>query len=71
MDAEVEIKVILGEIKSTFKEFEQMSDGDILYFKKPDYAKVQANGIVLFEGDIGTKDGHMAVQFVSPLFPAA
>jgi flagellar motor switch protein FliM len=48
-----------------------MSDGDILYFKKPDYAKVQANGIVLFEGDIGTKDGHMAVQFVSPLFPAA
>ena len=71
MDAEVEIKVILGEIKSTFKEFEQISECDILYFKKPDYAKVHANGIVLFEGDIGTKDGHMAVQFVSPLFPAA
>ena len=67
MDAEIEIKVILGEIKSTFKDFERMSEGDILYFKKTDYAKVRANDIAVFEGDIGTINSHMAVQFVNPL----
>ena len=70
MDAEVDIKVVLGEIQSTFKAFEQMCEGDIIHFKKPDYAKVRANGIAIFEGDIGTKDAHMAVQFVDPLFPS-
>jgi flagellar motor switch protein FliM len=70
MDAEVDIKVILGEIQSTFKEFEQMREGDIMYFKKPNYAKVRANGIAVFQGDIGTKDAHMAIQFVEPLAPS-
>lgn len=70
MDAEVDIRVILGDIQSTFKEFEKFAEGDILYFKKPDYAKVHANGIAVFEGDIGTKDAHMAVQFVKPLIPS-
>jgi flagellar motor switch protein FliM len=70
MDAEVDIKVVLGEIQSTFKEFEQMREGDIMYFKKPTYAKVRANGIAVFQGDIGTKEAHMAIQFVEPLAPS-
>jgi flagellar motor switch protein FliM len=40
-----------------------------LYFKKPDHARAHANGIAVFQGDIGTKDAHMAVQFVEPLVP--
>jgi len=71
MDAEVDIRVILGNIESTFKEFENLAEGDILFFKKPNYAKVHAGGIAVFEGDIGTKDAHMAVQFVNPLIPAS
>ena len=71
MDAEVDIRVILGNIESTFKEFEHLAEGDILFFKKPNYAKVHAGGIAVFEGDIGTKDAHMAVQFVNPLIPAS
>jgi flagellar motor switch protein FliM len=70
MDAEVDIKVVLGEIASTFKDFEEMCEGDIIYFKKPAHAKVRANGIAIFKGDIGTKDAHMAVQFVGPLAPS-
>lgn len=70
MDAEVDINVILGEIKTTYKDFENMSEGDVIYFKKPSYAKVRANGIAVFEGDIGTKEAHMAIQFVEPLIPA-
>jgi hypothetical protein len=41
-----------------------------LFFKKPNYAKVHAGGIAVFEGDIGTRDAHMAVQFVNPLIPS-
>jgi|TARA_B110000114_G_scaffold10940_1_gene10781 flagellar motor switch protein FliM len=70
MDAEVDIRVILGNIESTFKEFENLTEGDILFFKKPNYAKVHAGGIAVFEGDIGTRDAHMAVQFVNPLIPS-
>jgi len=70
MDAEVDINVILGEIKTTYKDFENMREGDVIYFKKPSYAKVRANGIAVFEGDIGTKEAHMAIQFVEPLIPA-
>ena len=47
-----------------------MCEGDIMYFKKPTYAKVRANGIAVFQGDIGTKEAHMAIQFVEPLAPS-
>ena len=70
MDAEVGISVFLGDIQSTYKEFENLREGDILYFKKPEYARVHANGIAVFEADIGTRDAHMAVRFVEPLVPA-
>ena len=69
MDAEVGISVFLGDIQSTYKEFENLREGDILYFKKPEYARVHANGIAVFEADIGTRDAHMAVRFVEPLVP--
>jgi flagellar motor switch protein FliM len=69
MDAEVEISVFLGDIQTTFKEFEGLREGDVLYFKKPDHARAHANGIAVFQGDIGTKDAHMALQFVEPLVP--
>jgi flagellar motor switch protein FliM len=70
MDAEVEISVFLGDIETTFKDFESLRQGDILYFKKPDHAKARANGIAVFTGDIGTRDAHMAVQFVKPIVPS-
>jgi flagellar motor switch protein FliM len=66
MDAEVEIKVTLGQLKTSFKDFENLAEGDILFFKKPDHATASAAGMPLFLGDLGTMDSHMAIQFVKP-----
>ena len=67
MDADVEVKVTLGSISCSYKDFENLSEGDILFFKKPDYAIASAGGMPLFKGELGTMDAHMAVQFVEPI----
>ena len=58
MDADVEVKVTLGSISAVAKDFENLSEGDILFFKKPDYAIASVSGMPLFKGELGTMDAH-------------
>ena len=69
MDAEVEVKVTLGSVTCNYKDFEELKEGDVLFFKKPDHAIASAEGMPLFKGDLGTVDSHMAIQFVERIEP--
>ena len=61
-DAELELRVVLGNLQVPLSELSNMKDGDILYFKKPDYAKVIINGIPAFEAQVGTSGPNVAIQ---------
>ena len=69
VDAEMPTKVILGEIDTTIKEFKQLKIGDVIDFKKPDYARVLVNEIPVFFADVGTNGPQAAVRLTEALDP--
>jgi flagellar motor switch protein FliM len=69
IDAELEVKVVLGEVETTFKEFNQAKEGDIIFFRKEDYARLSARNVPLFDAEVGVQGSQMAVQIVSALEP--
>ena len=65
----LEAKIVLGQINSTFKAVESMQVGDIFYFKKPELASLQTNGIPAFDVHVGTLGGQTAVQVERAVAP--
>ena len=68
-DSCLQATVVLGTIKTTIKDIETMTAGDILYFKKPEFATLQAAGIPAFNVHVGTLGAQTAVQIVSAVSP--
>ena len=68
-DAELEHRVILGEIDLTLGDFNKMQPGDILDLKKFDMARVLADDIPLFEADVGTANGYAAARLLRAVEP--
>jgi flagellar motor switch protein FliM len=68
-DACLEATVVLGQISATLKVVESMQTGDILYFKKPELASLQPNGIPAFEVHVGTLGAQTAVQIERAVAP--
>jgi flagellar motor switch protein FliM len=62
-------RVVLGQIHTTFRAVETMQAGDILHFKKPEFATLQPNGIPAFEVHIGTVGAQVAVQIERAIAP--
>jgi flagellar motor switch protein FliM len=63
-EAPVKIRVELGKIHLTLKEFEMLREDEVVMFKKPHYARASADGIPIFEGNVGSQSSQMAVQIV-------
>ena len=68
-DAELEHRVILGEIDLTLGDFNNMQPGDILDLKKYDTARVLVDDIPLFEADVGTANGYVAARLSKAVEP--
>lgn len=60
--ATVQIRVHLGHVESHIQQLETMVPGDVLYFRKPDFAKLSVNNIPAYEGVVGTLGSQVAVQ---------
>ena len=69
IDAELEVKVVLGELETTFKQFNQAKEGDIIFFKEDDYARLLVRNVPLFDTEIGVQGSQMAVQVINALRP--
>ncbi len=69
-DSCLQANVVLGTIKSTIKDIETMQAGDILYFKKPEFACLQAAGIPAFNVHVGTLGAQTAVQLAHAINPS-
>ena len=66
-DAELTMRVSLGQITLSLGEFENMSEGDLLYFKKPDLARIVVNEVPIFDGQVGAVGGQTAVRMEAPV----
>ena len=63
-DAELEHRVILGEIELTLGAFNNMQAGEVLDLKKFDMARVLVDDIPLFDAEVGTANGYAAARLV-------
>ena len=67
----LQLNVIFGNIPATLKVLESMQVGDILYFKKPDLASLQVNGLHAFGVHVGTLGMQTAVQIEQAVVPGS
>ncbi len=67
--ASLEGRVLLGSIESSFGEIEAMKEGDVLFFKKPELARLLVNGLPAFDVQVGTIGAQTAVQIERACIP--
>jgi flagellar motor switch protein FliM len=46
-----------------------MKEGDLLFFKKPEYAQLLAQGVPAFGVNIGTRGSNVAVRVENQIVP--
>ena len=66
-DVTVEAKATLAEIQTTLHAFEQLQEGDTLWFKRPKHTTLSIGGMPMFAAEIGTSNGQAAVQITHAL----
>ena len=61
-DAKLDLRVSLGEIKTTLHHLNNLREGELLFFKKDETALMSANGVPAFHVAVGTRGSQVAVQ---------
>jgi flagellar motor switch protein FliM len=67
--ASLEMRVLLGSFESSLKTIESMQAGDVLYFKKPDLARLFINEVPAFDVQVGALGTQTAVQIDRAVIP--
>ena len=67
IESEIELQVLLGQLKTTLFNLENAREGDILYFKKNDMARVDICNIPTFEAELGVVKSEVAVKICNSL----
>ena len=68
-DLSVEMRVMLGEIPTSLGAIEAMQPGDVLFFKKPDLARMLINDVPAFDVQVGNLGSQTAVQIQRSVIP--
>ena len=68
-DALIDIKVDMGHVKTTLHHLRTMKEGDLLFFKKPELAQLQAQGVPAFGVTVGNRGSSVAVRVEKQLVP--
>jgi flagellar motor switch protein FliM len=61
-DAKLELRVSLGELKTTLHHLNNLREGELLFFKKDDFALMTASDVPAFHVNVGTRGSQVAVQ---------
>jgi flagellar motor switch protein FliM len=64
-DARLEMQVLLGNLSQTAHQIQAMKEGDVIFFKKPDHARVVIRDMPVFDVEVGTLGSQVAVKVVN------
>jgi flagellar motor switch protein FliM len=67
--ASLEARILLGNIETSYGEIEAMREGDVLFFKKPELARMMVNGLPAFDVQVGALGAQVAVQVERAYIP--
>ena len=68
-DATLDVKVLMGHLKTTLSHLQNMKEGDMLYFKKPELAQFISQGVPTFGVSVGTRGSQIAVRVEKQIIP--
>ena len=68
-DSSVEMQFVLGHINLALSQLESMKEGDVMYFKKPDMARVYISDLPSFDVEIGSVGSNIAAKIIAPVNP--
>ncbi len=63
-DSSLEMQVLLGSLTQTAQQMQNMKEGDVLFFKKPDHARVVIRDMPVFDVEVGALGSQVAVKIV-------
>ncbi len=67
--ADLEMRVLLSSFESNLKAIENLQPGDVLYFKKPELARLSINDVPAFDVQVGALGTQTAVQIERAVIP--
>ena len=67
--ADLEMRVLLSSFESNLMAIENLQPGDVLYFKKPELARLSINDVPAFDVQIGALGTQTAVQIERAVIP--
>jgi flagellar motor switch protein FliM len=70
-DAAIELQVSLGKVDITMQQLQSLQVGDVLPFRKPDYARMNTSDKPVFDVEVGSLGANAAVMVVKAIGPAA
>ena len=70
-EAELELRVVFGELDISLQQLQSFQPGDLLYFKKPDWARAYLCGVPAFEVEVGSAGHQVACRIVKSIRPEA
>jgi flagellar motor switch protein FliM len=68
-DAELEIQILLGKLSVSLSQLQTMQPGDILPFKKADFARAMIEDMPVYDVEIGAMGSQVAVKIVNAVSP--
>jgi flagellar motor switch protein FliM len=68
-DSLLEIQVLLGTVVDHYERVQNMKEGDLLFFKKPELATMMIGGLPAFECQVGMSGPNVAVRIEQATSP--
>ncbi len=68
-DAELEIQILLGKLSISLQQLQNMQPGDILPFKKGDFARAAIQDMPVYDVEVGAMGSQVAVKIVHAVSP--
>lgn len=69
-DAELELQILLGKLQISLSQLKNMQPGDVLNFKKPEFARAMIRDIPVYDVEVGALGSQVAVKVVESIGPA-
>ncbi|MEY2993196.1 MAG: Flagellar motor switch protein FliM [Pseudomonadota bacterium] len=68
-DASLDLQVLLGKVNMSLQQLQSFKEGEILYFKKFDFARIVIEDTPAFDVEVGSQSGQLAVKVVHAIKP--
>ena len=70
-DAELDMRIHLGKLSLSLQQLQTMQPGDVLPFKKTDFARAMIQDMPVYDVEVGAMAGQVAIKIVNAVSPNA